>query len=167
MAVTQRVIMLKKKRMTARNKRKNIKVSSGGIGTPPGNQRVLRFTNRGEVYDNSSYTRTKHKVGTKSESTFGFGEVKGSPNQILPLKEKVASPLGKINKEESGPWGFNSPAKKSNEGAMMIDYKYLMSKLLEGNQRSIDSLNLLYKNIITPKDKNDIALKDNIDMILK
>ncbi len=79
MAITQRFIIYKKKRMTARNKRKNIKVSSGGDSSSKNKYKKSGSTpweNRFRGFDSSTFKRRKSikKLSVKKASSIKYEE---------------------------------------------------------------------------------------------
>ena len=78
MSHTQRVIMYKKKRMTARNKRKNIKVSSGGNSSDKKKKKSgsTPWENRFRGFDSSTFKRKKSlkKASIKKVSSIKYEE---------------------------------------------------------------------------------------------
>jgi len=81
MAITQRFIIYKNKRMTARNKRKNIKVSSGGDSSSKNKDKYKKsgstpWENRFHGFDSSTYKRRKSikKLSVKKASSIKYEE---------------------------------------------------------------------------------------------
>jgi len=81
MPITQRFIIYKKKRMTARNKQKNIKVSSGGDSSSKNKDKYKKsgstpWENRFRGFDSSTFKRRKSvkKVSVKKASSIKYEE---------------------------------------------------------------------------------------------
>lgn len=77
MPITQRFIIYKKKRMTARNKRKNIKVSSGGDSSSRKKKSgSTPWENRFRGFDSSTFKKRKSikKVSVKKASSIKYEE---------------------------------------------------------------------------------------------